>query len=373
MHTADIATLGVIVTARDITRAAPRPPTTGHVPGPRHRASFTSSPRARSPQPPRRRQNHIAESSRNRSLSMVEPNKLMAWRADNPTEPGRSNPDDIKTDFMNSRGYWIVGVIALTTGALAQTSEVDAAENAAARLTYEAYYGGISAVEIEAKISVSGGAYELSTSGKSIGFLEYLFPFQSHAHGTGPLETRSGAREFAITSSYRGKSRRIKGSTKPEAAPVWTVEPPIPLDERDPVPDDLRMDSLDPMAAVVAAATRASPQDACGGTARVYNGKVRTDVHLNHLGSEVLSANRFSSYSGPAEKCEARYETLAGAYKKSWFGSDTPPPVIQFWIAQVDGSRFWIPVRVEASTEIAKVLVHLTNATIGNKGLIGSR
>lgn len=274
---------------------------------------------------------------------------------------------------MIPRGLLFVGVIALTSSAMAHAQQSDATENAAAVLTYEAYYGGLSAVEIEAKVAISDGSYELSTLGKSIGFLDFLFPFRSQAHGTGPLDTRAGAREFAITSSYRGKSRQIKGTAKPEATPVWTVEPPIPRDERDPVPDALRKESLDPMAAVVVAATRTSAGDACGGTARVFNGKVRTNVHLTHLGSDVLSANRFSSFSGPAEKCEARYETLAGAYKKSWFGSDAPPPVIRFWIARLDGSRFWIPVRVEASTEIAKVLVHLTGATIAEPSQAGVR
>lgn len=291
----------------------------------------------------------------------------------NPTELGRSNPDNRQTSSMTTRRFWFAGVIALALGIPALAPGTGAADGVAARLTYEAFYGGISAVEIEAKISVTESAYELSTMGKSIGFLDFLFPFQSHAIGTGPLETESGARAFAITSSYRGKARRIKGTMDPKTAPIWTVEPPIPLDERDPVPNAMRMESLDPMAAIVSAATRTSARDACGGTSRIYNGKVRTNIHLTHLGSEVLAANRFSSFSGPAEKCEARYETLAGAYKKSWFGSDTPPPTIRFWIAQVDGSRFWIPVRVEASTELAKILVHLTDATIGKPGLADSR
>jgi hypothetical protein len=288
-------------------------------------------------------------------------------------ESGRSNPKDRQREFMNPRRFWLVSAAALALCALVHFPRADATENVAAVLTYEAYYGGISAVEIEAKVSVADGSYELSTLGKSIGFLDLLFPFQSHAYGTGPLETTAGEREFASTSSYRGKSRQINGTTKPEAAPVWTVKPPIPRDERDPVPDALRKESLDPMAAVVVAATRARAKDACAGTARVFNGKVRTDVHLRHLGAEVLAASQFSNFSGPAEKCEARYETLAGAYKKSWFGSEAPPPIIRFWIAQVGGSRFWIPVRVEATTEIAKVLVHLTAATIGNKGSIGTR
>lgn len=279
---------------------------------------------------------------------------------------------------MNPRRKWLASLvtlasISLTSISLAQEALAGTRNNGAGIFNYQAYYGGLTAVEIEAKVSVSEDRYEVSTVGRSIGFLDLLFPFQSSARGTGPIGAKGDPRDFDITSTYRGKSRRIKGTSTTSAAPVWTVTPPIPLDERDPVPNDLRMESQDPMAALVAAATRGEPGDVCGGTAKIYNGKVRTNVHLTHVGSEVLTANHFSSFSGPAEKCEARYETLAGAYKKSWFGSDAPPPVIQLWIARIDESAFWVPVRVEASAEFAKVLVHLTDARIGTKGSISNR
>lgn len=233
-----------------------------------------------------------------------------------------------------------------------------------AELGYQAYYGGLSAVEIKATVSVSKSAYEVSAVGNSIGFLDFLFSFQSHAHGTGPLGSADGPFEFSLKSTYRGRSRQITGQTKPGSDPVWSVQPPIPLDERDPVPVGLRIGSLDPLAALVATATRDSARETCTGTVRVFNGKVRTDIHLAHLGSGILNPHRLSDFSGPAEKCEARYETLAGGYKKSWFAEDGPPPIIHFWISRLDGSNFWIPVRAEANTGPAKVLVHLTSAIV---------
>ena len=234
-----------------------------------------------------------------------------------------------------------------------------------AKLSYKAYYGGLAAAEIDARITISDGRYTLSTTGKSIGFLDYLFPFLSRASGRGGLGEHATPRDFVLESTFRGRSRKIKGTAAANTAPIWTVSPPIPIDERDPVPETLRLGALDPVAALVGAATLKTAREVCSGTSRVFNGKVRTDVHLTHLGAEALRPNDFSSFSGAAEKCKARYETLAGGYKRSWFGSDAPPPEILFWITRIEGSDFWIPVRVEASTELAKVLVHLTAATMG--------
>lgn len=234
-----------------------------------------------------------------------------------------------------------------------------------ADLSYRAYYGGLSAVDIDAKITIANGRYEISTVSKSIGFLDFLFPFISRASGTGGLRENPARRNFALSSTFRGRSREIMGISVADTSPVWTVTPPIPTDERDPVPERLRIGTQDPMAALVSAATTKAAREACSGTSRVFNGKVRTDVHLTHLGREVLKPNDFSNFSGLTEKCEARYETLAGGYKKSWFGSDGPPPAVQFWITRIENSDFWVPVRVEASTDLAKVLVHLTAISPG--------
>jgi hypothetical protein len=237
-----------------------------------------------------------------------------------------------------------------------------------AELSYSAYYGGLSAVDVDARITITDGRYALSTEGKSVGFLDFLFPFMSNAAGSGELQGNTTPRKFALTSTFRGRSRKIEGTSIADTVPDWTVIPPIPTDERDPVPENLRTGTQDPIAALVSAATSKAARDVCSGTSRIFNGKVRTDVHLTHLGHESLKPNRFSSFAGPAEKCEARYETLAGGYKKSWFASDGPPPVIQFWITPIADLGFWIPVRVEASTDLAKVLIHLTGATTGPAG-----
>ena len=123
-----------------------------------------------------------------------------------------------------------------------------------AELTYLAYYGGLEAVEIDARVTISNGRYELSTVGKSSGFLDYLFPFTSRSTGTGSLNRKAEARDFFIVSTFRGKSREIKGISNPGKPPVWSVTPPIPTDERDPVPEALRTEALDPVTALISAA-----------------------------------------------------------------------------------------------------------------------
>jgi hypothetical protein len=264
---------------------------------------------------------------------------------------------------MRRRPLWLPTLLILIGLVIGTGRPAICAENDFAELAYKVYYGGLSAIDIDARVSIADGEYELSTNGKSIGFLDFLFPFKSQVTGRGGLRESGAARNFSTVSTFRGRLRKIEGISIVNAVPKWTVAPPIPLDERDPVPEALRIGTLDPVAALVGAATLETASDVCSGTSRIFNGKVRTDVRLEYLGTETLPPNRFSIFSGKADKCEARYETLAGGYKKSWFGSDGPPPVIQFWISRIGDSSFWVPVRVETSTELATVLVHLTTMT----------
>jgi hypothetical protein len=136
-------TVAPIVTS-GVRRAASSIRLIGRVRGPRHRAWFMSNHLARSQRHHRRHrhQNHIAESSKNRSLSTVEPNRLMARHACSPMESGRSNPKDRQREFMNPRRFWLVSAAALALCALVHFPRADATENVAAVLTYEAYLGG---------------------------------------------------------------------------------------------------------------------------------------------------------------------------------------------------------------------------------------
>lgn len=240
--------------------------------------------------------------------------------------------------------------------------------------SYTAYYGGVAAVEIDTRIDLSEARYEIVSSAKSIGVLDYLFPFTSTATGRGGIDDPAmPGQRFMLRSRYRGRDRLIELAGRPGAAPRLSIAPPIPLEDRDPVPSTLRVGTLDPIAALVAGAMRTAGKQACSGGFPVFNGKTRADIQLRHIGAENLAPSRYSAFSGQAEKCEATYQVLAGGYKKSWFASDQPPPAIQLWIARIAEADFWTPVRAQANAGFAEIMVHMTAAEVGPGYRIGLR
>ena len=267
---------------------------------------------------------------------------------------------------------WLIKVFLISLVVLT-CSSAQANETATGRMAYRAYFGGLAAVDVKAEIALTQMSYWVAATGRSAGFLDYLFPFSAHAVGRGSLnDPKNGDRGFALNSVFRGVPREIRLEFARGNTSLVRINPAIPPEDRDPVPRGLQ-NAFDPISALIASGFQKDAGAVCSGTLPVFNGKARSDITLLHTGHDILKSNVYSVFSGPTEKCEARYRTLAGGYKKSWFGRDEPPPVIRFWIAPIGPLGFWAPVRVQAEMAHASIVVHLTEVTSDTATRIGLR
>ncbi|MGB1005682.1 MAG: DUF3108 domain-containing protein [Thalassobaculaceae bacterium] len=232
---------------------------------------------------------------------------------------------------------------------------------AATELDYVAYYGGLEAVRLTARVDIAGARYHITSDARSSGFLEWMFPFQARVEGRGATDRPRRANKYNLTSVYRGDSQEISLARADDGALQEAVQPPVPAEDRDPVPSALRQAAVNPLAALAMAGSKATAAEACAATLPVYNGKARTDLTLRYLGPETLKASRHAPFDGAAERCLLTYEVLAGGYKKSWFGKDQPPSAVEIWLAKTTELDFWVPVRLRLETDLAPILWHLTD------------
>ncbi|MBM85516.1 MAG: hypothetical protein CMM47_05795 [Rhodospirillaceae bacterium] len=262
--------------------------------------------------------------------------------------------------------------VFLTSLLVLVSGYAQAGETVNGRLGYRAYFGGLAAADMMTIVTLTPLNYRVSTNSRSTGFLDYLLPFTSRTFGRGSvIDPKNGDRGFILDSVFRGKWQEIRLEYSGGGAPRVSINPAIPIEDRDPVPHNLRSATFDPISAFITIALQKDAGSVCSGTLPVFNGKTRADITLSHTGHEALKANNYSVFSGPAEKCEARYRTLAGGYKKSWLRRDEPPPVIHFWIAPIGPLGSWAPVRLQAEIARASIVVHLTQATTGNVNRLG--
>ena len=230
-------------------------------------------------------------------------------------------------------------------------------------LSYTIYFGGFSVAAVDSTIKVDRSAYRVTTSARSLGILDFFFPIAVTSEGAGQL-TGSGVKpeSYRSTGTFDGKPRRITLTSRDGSVPSVVLQPPRDPEKRDAVPEDLQRGTIDPYAAVVSLALTAKPTP-CTQDLQVFNGRTRTDFRLFHAGSDSLKKTDYSAFSGVAEICRVEYETLAGGYKKPWFGEDKTDAVTRLWVARLSPGGPWIPVRLESEGRFGSLVGHITGAS----------
>ena len=230
-------------------------------------------------------------------------------------------------------------------------------------LSYTIYFGGFSVAAFDSKIAVESSAYRVTTNARSLGILDYFFPIEVTSEGSGQV-TGTGIKPetYRSNGTFNGKPRRIALTNRARDAPAVVMHPPRDPEKRDAVPEDLQRDTIDPYAAVVSLALTAK-DNPCEEELRVFNGRTRTDFRLSHAGSDILKKTEYSVFDGPAELCDVTYETLAGGYKKPWFGEDKTDAVTRLWVARLTDGGAWVPVRLEAEGPFGMIVGHITGAS----------
>jgi hypothetical protein len=241
------------------------------------------------------------------------------------------------------------------------------AEPARASFVYAVYFGGLDLAEIKVAAKLSDSTYRMTSSTRAVGLLGSLYPFTAEVEASGSVINGAVApSRYVSRTNIRDKVRTVEIRRAATGPAVVSVTPPIEPDERDEVPVQMRDEALDPVSVIASLAIGWHDGNTCTGTARVFNGKTRTDIHYRPVGRDNLAPNEYSVFTGPALRCEVRWEVLAGGYKKKWLGSDREFPPVSLWVARQDGVSYWVPVRLEAETMIAPVLVHLTGYQAGS-------
>lgn len=229
-------------------------------------------------------------------------------------------------------------------------------------LSYTIYFGGFSVAAFDSKIAVDRSAYRVTTNARSLGVLDYFFPIEVTSEGTGKVTDYGVKPEtFSSTGTFNGEPRRIALTSRDGAVPSVVMHPPRDPEKRDAVPEDLQHGTIDPYAAVISLALTAK-LNPCEEELQVFNGRTRTDFRISHVGSDILNKSEYSIFDGPAELCEVEYETLAGGYKKSWFGKDKDNTVTRLWVARLTEGGAWVPVRLESEGPFGMIVGHITGA-----------
>ncbi|CAO3436777.1 DUF3108 domain-containing protein [Azospirillum endophyticum] len=239
-----------------------------------------------------------------------------------------------------------------------------------AKATYRVFVGGVTALDIDATLEVTGDRYRIAVSAVTGGTIGRLFSWRTDSQSEGAV--RGGDLRPAShrqTSRFRGEPRDVTLTYGPQGEVSASVSPPPESDDREPVPPALQRDTLDPLSAVLDLLFAAGAGKGCDRSLPVFDGRRRYDMVFGEVGRRVVDPSRYSIFSGIAQQCRVTYKPVAGYAKSSSSGrfwqrnnpADRPP--VQLWLAPVAAGFPPLPVRLETESDFGSVVVHLTGVT----------
>jgi Protein of unknown function (DUF3108) len=232
------------------------------------------------------------------------------------------------------------------------------------QLGYDAYYRILRVASARSDSTLEPHGYRLDVTFQTEGVVGVLFPWTVHAESRGEI-ANAGLRPVVHRGerTHRGDAWRVAmtyGDGGPPA--VQLDDPPVRGDERDPVPVELRVGTVDPLTASLAMLRAVGAGRDCTVTQQVFDGRLRYDVSYEDLGMTELEPSRHRAYTGPARLCRSTMDPIAGfdqAARQDW-----RRVVTRTWIAPPVTGAAPVPVQIEMSGKAGTILFYLRTATL---------
>ena len=266
----------------------------------------------------------------------------------------------------------VAGVLLCSGPALAAAGESEGDPSAPVStvdLAFELYAGGISLGHVGMSARVQGADYKAISTLETRGIVNAFWQSKVETSSSGILTPeRVQPSLYDSYSQYRANRRRqVTLTFGPDGPKSVQADPPYP-ENRAPISEEQKRQSLDPLSAVMYLIGSHSTEDKpCEATAPIFDGRRRYDVAFDFVRKTRVSMDN-GLYDGPGYVCRVHYSQVAG-YQQTLVQQGKKLPNIFAWVAPVksvaDPSRtYMLPLRVWAETEYGIVVALATQAKL---------
>ncbi len=256
---------------------------------------------------------------------------------------------------------------------LAAAGAARAAEPAAPAKQLEADYAitwlGVPVYSGKFAIAWNGERYRMRFRAEAEGVVRLAANTTVEWETTGRVaKGRVEPERFEQANTFRRQTRRITLVFNGKSAPAVSVVPPESPGKRPPVPEPLKAGALDPLSATFAAIAMPLDARSCGYSAKVFEGLRRTDVRLEHAGTERTPAHRIGGLDRHAFVCLLHAKRLAGYEEKHFRQNPDPLPPAILWVAKHEGAGLWLPAQLRFESQFGPIYARLTRVKLTNGG-----
>ena len=263
--------------------------------------------------------------------------------------------------WLRRAAVWI-GLAGVATGsagpAAAETRGFD----------FQVAWGNFTLAEARVQVSLLGERYSLRGSGQTEGLLGLFVDWEGRSQTDGiAANGRMRPLRHSHQGTWRGETRRTEVDWSAEGAPRVRNEPPPDETEVTPVPETSTLGTVDPFTVVLMVSDSLKKRGRCEARAKVWDGRRRYDLRVDHEGAEVLVADRPWSYAGRSVKCRLSIERIGGFRREAgaWKAKDDSGERA-IWVADIGGGTY-APVRAELETAFGTVVGRLRPVEAGQE------
>lgn len=237
-----------------------------------------------------------------------------------------------------------------------------AAAEGSQTLAYEVWLGGLKALEADSRIVRHRESYRVTLSARTRGMAGWFYPYELELEAVGARRSAAHSpRRYNSKSRSPDETKKLAIRYGEDGSLEIRREPAPENPDAKSLPADMTRATLDPVSAVLTVLASASDGVAgggCRGLARVFDGKRRYDLRARPAGTAMVTASRYSAYSGPATLCRLTLQPLAGFRKDKRLARRIPREIV-LWLAPIGDGGTVLPVRLEGESGFGGLVVHL--------------
>lgn len=260
---------------------------------------------------------------------------------------------------MVRRGMALMGLILPGT-ALAQAP-------VPMHATYETYAAGLHVADVESGFTFGPWTYRMRFAYHTLGVVGFFYGGHEldMSYGAWKGDAAEPSR-FLGQGVWRGEQREAELDYQQGTPEVHRLIPPNDT-EREPVPDTLRVHTIDSISALAQLIHVVAETGRCDTTVRTFDGRRAVEIQAHTVGMEILPQTDRSTFAGQALRCDFQGRLLAGFRHDDDRRRDGRPMHGSAWLATVVPGTMRLPVRLSFETHwFGDATMYLTGVGLGD-------
>ncbi len=237
--------------------------------------------------------------------------------------------------------------------------------------TYDTYAAGMHVARVETRLSLGPWTYQVNLGYRTTGLAGLFVRGHQLDLVSGTWQgLRASPSRFVGEGSWRGIDRHAVIEYQNGRPIIRQLVPPND-GEREPVPDGLRVNTVDTLSALAELIRVVESTGRCETKARTYDGRRAIEVEARTVGNEDLQPTDRSSFAGRALRCDFSGRMLAGFLFDDNRERDGRPMHGSAWLAPITANGPRAPVRMTFETKwFGDATMYLTDAGPGSEAKI---